>query len=183
MKWKTTTKTNKIKKRAIINDYYLTIWMIIKWYAVEPPTQIMIRFQNGLEIGYFIWFKDTSTFGGYLIQNPFYTHTNAQAFKIIVDSWKVSLLLLYILWDDRPVFIISASNELLQQEWEYTLLNPDCYSWWISKMQSGREDTLEEQYAINFCFKLGKKYHRNVWNASDSFWTIFHESSISFWVA
>ena len=23
-------------------------------------------------------------------------------------------------------------------------------------MQSGREDTLEERYAINFCFKLGK---------------------------
>ena len=31
-----------------------------------------------------------------------------------------------------------------------------CDSWWISKMQSGREDTLEERYAIKFCFKLGK---------------------------
>ena len=39
---------------------------------------------------------------------------------------------------------------------EYTLLKPDCHSWWISKMQSGCEDTLEERYAINFCFKLGK---------------------------
>ena len=39
---------------------------------------------------------------------------------------------------------------------EYTLLKPDCHSWLISKMQSGREDTLEEQYAIKFCFKLGK---------------------------
>ena len=36
---------------------------------------------------------------------------------------------------------------------EYTLIKPDCYSWWISKMQS---DTLEERYAIKFCFKLGK---------------------------
>ena len=26
----------------------------------------------------------------------------------------------------------------------------------MSKMQSGGEDTLEEQYAIKFCFKLGK---------------------------
>ena len=42
------------------------------------------------------------------------------------------------------------------QQLEYTLLSPDCYSWWISKMQSGREDTLEERYAIKFCFKLGK---------------------------
>ena len=39
---------------------------------------------------------------------------------------------------------------------EYTLLKPDYHSWWISKMQSGREDTLEERYTIKFCFKLGK---------------------------
>ena len=47
-------------------------------------------------------------------------------------------------------------------------------------MQSGREDTLEERYAIKLCFKLGKKCHKNVWNASDCFWSILHESSISF---
>ena len=79
-----------------------------------------------------------------------------QAFKIDQDSWKVSMLLLYILWDDWPIFMISASNEQLQQELEYTLLKPDCLSWWISKMQSGREDTLEERYAIKLSFKLGK---------------------------
>ena len=39
---------------------------------------------------------------------------------------------------------------------EYPLLKPDCHNWWISKMQSGREDTLEERYAIKFGFKLGK---------------------------
>ena len=37
-----------------------------------------------------------------------------------------------------------------------TGIHPDCHSWWLSKMQSGREDTLEEQYAIKFCFKLWK---------------------------
>ena len=106
-----------------------------------------------------------------------------QAFKIVVDSWKFSILLLYILWDDWSVFMISGSNEHLQQELEYTLLKPDYHCWWISKMQSGCVDTLEEWYAIKFCFKLGKKCHRNVWNASDCFLTILHESSISFWVA
>ena len=45
--------------------------------------------------------------------------------------------------------MVSASNEQLQQELEHTLLNPDCHKWWISKMQSEREDTLEERYAIN----------------------------------
>ena len=52
--------------------------------------------------------------------------------------------------------MISGSNKQLQQEFEYTLLKPNCHSRWISKMQSGREDTLEERYAIKFCFKLGK---------------------------
>ena len=52
--------------------------------------------------------------------------------------------------------MISSSNEQLQQQLEYILLKPDCQGWRISKMQSGREDTLEERYAIRFCFKLGK---------------------------
>ena len=50
--------------------------------------------------------------------------------------------------------MISELNEQLQKQLEYTLLKPDCHSWWISKMQSGHE---EERYAIKFCFKLGKK--------------------------
>ena len=78
------------------------------------------------------------------------------AFKIVVDSWKFSILLLYILWDDWPIFRISRSNELLQQQLKYTQLKPDCHSCWISKMLSGREDILEERYAIKLCFKLGK---------------------------
>ena len=79
-----------------------------------------------------------------------------QAFEIVVYSWKFSMLLLYIIWDYWPIIIISGSNEQLQQVLEYILLKPDCHSWWISKVQSGCEDTLEEQYAIKFCFKLGK---------------------------
>ena len=50
--------------------------------------------------------------------------------------------------------MISGLNEQLQQQLEYTLLKPDFHSWWISKMQS---DTLEERYAIKFCFKLERK--------------------------
>ena len=57
-----------------------------------------------------------------------------QGFKVVVDSWKFTMLLLYILWDDwRPIFMISASNEQLQQQLEYTLLKPGCHSWSISK--------------------------------------------------
>ena len=76
-----------------------------------------------------------------------------QASKIGVESWEFSLLLLYILWDNWPIFMISALNKQLQQELEYTLLKPDCHSWWISENEIW---TLEERYAIKFCFKLGK---------------------------
>ena len=79
-----------------------------------------------------------------------------RAFKVVVDSWKFTMLLLHILWDDWPIFMISASNEQLQQQLEYILRKPDCHSWWISEMQSGREDTLQQRYAIKFCFKLRK---------------------------
>ena len=73
-------------------------------------------------------------------------HGAFNKFPIVVDSWKFTMLLLYILWDDWLICMISGSNEQQQLE----------HSWWISKMQSGREDTLEERYAIKFCFKLGK---------------------------
>ena len=90
-----------------------------------------------------------------------------QAFKIVVDSWKFSMLLLYILWDDWSIFMISGSNEQLQQALEYTLLKPDCHSWWISKMQSGPE---EKRYAIKFCFKLGKNAKVTYGMLQTAFW-------------
>ena len=80
------------------------------------------------------------------------------------------MLLLYILWDDWPIFMISGSNQQLQQQLEYTLLKSDCYSWWISKMQFGREDTLEERYAIKFCFKLGKNAKEMYGMLQTAFW-------------
>ena len=51
--------------------------------------------------------------------------------------------------------MISGSKEQLQKQLEYILLKPDCHIWGISKMQSGRDVTLEERYAIKFCFRLG----------------------------
>ena len=50
--------------------------------------------------------------------------------------------------------MISGLNEQLQQPLEYTLLKPNCHSWWILKMQARRKDTLEERYAIKFCLNL-----------------------------
>ena len=98
-----------------------------------------------------------------------------QAFKIIIDPWQFTMLLLYILWDNWPIFMVSGSNKQLQQQLEYILLKPDCHSWWISKMQSGREDALEERYAIKFYFKLGK----NTTETYGMLQTAFRPSSIN----
>ena len=102
-----------------------------------------------------------------------------QVFKIVVDSWKFSILLLYILWDDWPIFMMSASNEQLQQELEYTLLKPDCHSWWISKVHS---DTLEERYAIKFCFKFGKNATETYEMLQNAFWpSCMNRASVFEW--
>ena len=89
----------------------------------------------------------------YVVHSISFKNFFVQAFKFFEDSWKFSMLFLYILWDDWPIFMISGSNEQLQQQLEYTLLKPHCHSWSVSKMQSGRE---EARYAIKFCFKVGK---------------------------
>ena len=110
-----------------------------------------------VRLGYLVYY--ISIIEGYLMNTHIRGAFNkfpdffVQAFEIDVDSWQFTMLLLYMWWDDRPIFIISDSNEQLQQQLEYTLLKPDCHSWGISKMQS---DTLEERYAIKFCFKLRK---------------------------
>ena len=92
----------------------------------------------------------------YVVPSIGFQTFGVQAFKFVVDSGKFGMLLLYNLWKDWPIFNILDSNEQLQKELEYTLLKPDCHSWWISKMQSGRQDNLEKRYAIKFCLKLGK---------------------------
>ena len=98
-----------------------------------------------------------------------------QAFKIVVDSWKFSMLLLCILWltnfyDFSFKSTATAGIEIYPDchSWWISAatagigIHPDCQRWWISKMQSGREDTLEERYAIKFCFKLEKMPQRHM---------------------
>ena len=77
----------------------------------------------------------------YLVASISFQTFFVQSFKIVIEFWKFSMLLLYILWDDWRIFMISGLNKQLQQELEYTLL------------KFGRE---EERYAIKLCFKLGK---------------------------
>ena len=136
--------------------------------VLGTQTSSLLTFPINIKWFGLVWFYGISTIVGYLMSNPFCTYilniyvvpsvsfqnVFVQACRIVVDSWKFSILLLYILWDDWPIFMISSSNKQQQQQLEYTLRKPGCYSWWILKMQSGREDTLEERYVLKF--KLGK---------------------------
>ena len=68
-------------------------------------------------------------------------------FKIVIDSWKFSIFCFY---DFRFKWTATAAIGIHPTKgWLSLLVN-------LKKMQSGREDTLEERYAIKFCFKLGK---------------------------
>ena len=58
----------------------------------------------------------------------------------------------------------------------WNALKLDCHSWWISKMQSGREDTLEEWYAMKFCFH----HHHHIVLAARISLTLSRHSSLSF---
>ena len=93
-----------------------------------------------------------------------------QVLKIVIDSWQFNMLLLYILWNAWPISMISGSNKQLQHQLEYPLLKPDCHSWWISKMQSGRQDTLEDGYGIKFCFKPRKNATETYGMLQTAFW-------------
>ena len=133
-------------------------------------------------INHYWLFNAKSFFYKYVVHSKCFLAFFVQAFKIVVDTWTFSMLLLYILWDDWPIFRISDSNEHLQQESEYTLQKPDCHSWWISKMQSGRLDTLEERYAIKFCFKLGKNAIETYEMLQTAFESFFmNRASVSEW--
>ena len=78
--------------------------------------------------------------------------------------------------------MISGSNEQLQQKLEYTLLKSGCHSWWISIMQSRREDILEERYAIKFCFKLWKNATETCRMLQIVFWpSCMNRASVSEW--
>ena len=74
-------------------------------------------------------------------------------FRIGIYNRRRLLKIQYVIAIHLKIFMISVSNEQLHQQLEYTLLKPNCHSWWISKMQF---ETLEERYAIKFCFKPGK---------------------------
>ena len=65
---------------------------------------------------------------------------------------------------------------------DYTLLKPDCHSWGISKMQSGRADIFEERYAIKICFKLGKNVTETYEMLQTAFWSsCINRASVSEW--
>ena len=77
-----------------------------------------------------------------------------QAFKIAVDSWEFSMLLI-------AIHIMRWLTNFYYFRFKWTArarirIHPTKAWLWISKMQSWRLDTFEEWYAIKLCFTLGK---------------------------
>ena len=131
-------KINSIK----FGLYVPVMWCLknLLFLFVYNDQSNIYQWRNATKIYIYIYVVYSISFQTFLVQ----------AFKIVIDSWKLTMLLLYIVEDDWPIFMISDSNEQLQQKLEYILLKSDCHSWWISKLQSRREDNLEERYKILF---------------------------------
>ena len=151
---------HEVLQSTIIRQILMIVVCKISWNLMSQTNFHSIKYINLIYIQLLLRYNssisDNEHSPNYVVHSISFQAFFVPAFKIVVNSWKFTMLLLYILWDDWLIFMISASNQQLQQQLEYTLLKPDCHSWWISKMQSGREDNLEERYAIKFCFKLGK---------------------------
>ena len=71
--------------------------------------------------------------------------------EFLYRNLKLSLTL------ENSVGYYYTSDEMTDQFLWFQVQRNTPHSWWISKMQSGRENTLEERYAMKFCFKLEKK--------------------------
>ena len=111
--------------------------------------------------------------------NKFPNFFFVQAFKIVIDSWKFSILLLYILWDDWPIFYYFRFKGIATagigihptKAWLLQLVNFKNAIW-----------TLEERYAIKFCFKLGKNATETYGRLQTAFWpSCMNRASVFEW--
>ena len=76
-----------------------------------------------------------------------------QAFKIVVHSWKLSMLLLYTLWDDWLIFMISGSNEVTAGIGICPTKD------WLSRLVNFKNAILtSRQFRSTICKKLPQKY-------------------------
>ena len=103
-----------------------------------------------------------------------------QAFKIVVDSWKFTVIAIHLMrwltnfYDVRFKWTAAAAIGIHPTKaWLSQLVNFKNAIW----MWGHFRRTICNKIILNL-----EKCHRNVWNTSDCFSTILHESSISFWV-
>ena len=104
------SKTGKYAAHAYIHQdstvsstWWLSIWCL---HWEETVTKhYWIYFYAILPLIYIFYLRYWTLFiHWYYKLYIFFPDFFVQAFKIVVDSWKFNMLLLYILWDDRPIF-------------------------------------------------------------------------------
>ena len=100
-------------KFSFLNTWFTLVYIYMRirfcklWNFTIMST---FRFYAKLDISYFHWSEESSEsrkniFGlantlWYMVSSISFQTFFVQAFKIVIDSWKLSMLLLYILWDD-----------------------------------------------------------------------------------
>ena len=79
-------------------------------FGIKPPTKVDMSSKKKKKKKKSNFVKGVKYVAGSIVFQIFCV----QAFKIVVDSWRFSMLLLYILWDDWLIFMISGLQKQLQ---------------------------------------------------------------------
>ena len=89
---------------------YIYIYIILRSCGTVTSYSSLIIATKNCEWSYIHTHTHTHTQTHLYIHGVFnkFTDVFVQAFKIVIDSWKFTMLLLYILWDGWPIFMISG---------------------------------------------------------------------------
>ena len=115
--------------------HYFFLWLVLVQFLLSMILVVEVFFRIIHFLFHFSWnFIQTLSFGFSIDNSPFFlllfvcffkyeVHSISfqtffvGAFKIVVDSWKFSMLLLYILWDDWPIFRIQLQMNSYSSNW------------------------------------------------------------------
>ena len=102
----------KINWNALVYTPVFVLWQQIMIGEPTVKSVVFQRFyQSDVSFLLFALIVYKCVILRYEVHSIFFQTFFVWVFKIVVDSWKFSMLLLYILWNDWPIFMISGSNE------------------------------------------------------------------------
>ena len=122
------TRASRIRLRKFSSSIGSVTWFLswrsysrnVPWTGIVQQSPSLSRSTSSLNIEFSFKIschtkvKEPACFTIYEVHTISFQTFFVWAVKIVVDSWKFTMLLLSILWDDWLILTISGSNEQLQ---------------------------------------------------------------------